>query len=272
MALFEQGLALNRALGSKGGTAWSLELLGMIAWVMGDYPRATVHNEESLALYRELGDRRGMASVLHQLGDVAREQGDYARATELFAESRGLYLELNDSWGIAAGFLGMGDVLLNQGNATRAALSFEQAVDMYRVIGDKGQWATALRCLGRAAHVQGDDERAFALYMESLVSFREQQKVQGVAGCLVNIASVWGARGRPIRAARLLGAAQTLFGPRFVPSVGITGLLVDEERDVANVRAQLDEATFAAAWAEGQALTLEQAIAEALDDETPASW
>jgi hypothetical protein len=30
-------------------------------------------------------------------------------------------------------------------------------------------------------------------------------------------------------------------------------------------RAQLDEATFEAAWGEGQAMTLEQAIAQALD-------
>ena len=38
----------------------------------------------------------------------------------------------------------------------------------------------------------------------------------------------------------------------------------DYERQVATVRAQLDEATFAAAWAAGRALPLEQAIAEAL--------
>jgi DNA-binding NarL/FixJ family response regulator len=36
------------------------------------------------------------------------------------------------------------------------------------------------------------------------------------------------------------------------------------ERDVAAVRAQLDEATFASAWAAGRALSLDQAVAEAL--------
>jgi hypothetical protein len=40
-----------------------------------------------------------------------------------------------------------------------------------------------------------------------------------------------------------------------------------EEQLVAAAHAQLDEATFAATWAEGQALTLEQAIAYALDEE-----
>jgi hypothetical protein len=41
-------------------------------------------------------------------------------------------------------------------------------------------------------------------------------------------------------------------------------LPVDYERFVAATRAQLDEATFAAAWAAGAALSLDQAIAEAV--------
>ena len=38
----------------------------------------------------------------------------------------------------------------------------------------------------------------------------------------------------------------------------------DHDRDVATVRAALGEAAFAAAWAQGRAMTMEQAIAEAL--------
>jgi hypothetical protein len=39
-------------------------------------------------------------------------------------------------------------------------------------------------------------------------------------------------------------------------------------RSIATVRAQLGDAAFAAAWAEGQALPLEQAVAYALDPAT----
>ena len=41
-------------------------------------------------------------------------------------------------------------------------------------------------------------------------------------------------------------------------------ILAEYERGVAAVRAQLDAPAFAAAWADGRALRLEQAIAEAL--------
>ena len=40
----------------------------------------------------------------------------------------------------------------------------------------------------------------------------------------------------------------------------------DIERLVATARAQLGEEAFAAAWAAGRALTLEQAVAEALGE------
>ena len=41
------------------------------------------------------------------------------------------------------------------------------------------------------------------------------------------------------------------------------------ERDTAETRAALGEAAFAAAWAEGRAMTLEQAVAYALDEPRP---
>ena len=44
---------------------------------------------------------------------------------------------------------------------------------------------------------------------------------------------------------------------------------VEYEHDRAITRAHLDDATWQAAWAEGQAMTLEQAIAYALDETDP---
>jgi hypothetical protein len=90
----------------------------------------------------------------------------------------------------------------------------------------------------------------------------------------------------PERATRLYGAAATLRaavgpaalaqfdGPFRLPSNRTAaergldtarGTSAVHQRGLATARAQLDDATFAAAWAAGQALTLEQAIAEALN-------
>ena len=44
---------------------------------------------------------------------------------------------------------------------------------------------------------------------------------------------------------------------------------MEYNRIVEAVRAQLDEATFRAAWAKGQAMTLEQAVISALEETGP---
>ncbi|HJZ49985.1 MAG TPA: hypothetical protein VKE41_22575, partial [Roseiflexaceae bacterium] len=72
---------------------------------------------------------------------------------------------------------------------------------------------------------------------------------------------------QPERAARLFGAGQAV-RQASRSNLGWSwpiGAWIDYEQDVAAVRAQLDDATFAAAWEAGRALSLHQAIAYALD-------
>jgi hypothetical protein len=82
------------------------------------------------------------------------------------------------------------------------------------------------------------------------------QALEGVAG-------VAGAQGQPARAARLFGATDALRA-----ALGLPVRPADRrhyDRDVSAVRAALGAETFAAAWAAGRALSLEQAIAEATE-------
>ena len=64
------------------------------------------------------------------------------------------------------------------------------------------------------------------------------------------------------QAARLFGAAEALRETLAAPR--LTRYRDHYQRGVAAARTQFDGATFAAAWAAGRALTLEQAIAESL--------
>ena len=80
----------------------------------------------------------------------------------------------------------------------------------------------------------------------------------------MGLGGVAGAVGQGERAARLLSAAATL-----LESIGLSvavrpELRADYDRYVAVARAQLNESAFAAAWAEGRAMSLDQAVAEAL--------
>ena len=61
-----------------------------------------------------------------------------------------------------------------------------------------------------------------------------------------------------LRAAQLIGAAEAVLDALQRPPT--PALRQEMGRNVAYLRTQPDEATFAIAWAEGRAMTLEQAV------------
>ena len=83
-----------------------------------------------------------------------------------------------------------------------------------------------------------------------------------MAGCLTGLAALALGRGRPEAAARLLGAADVIDGAG--GAVRPPVLQRRHERLAADVAAALAEDAFAAAWAAGQALSPEEAVALAL--------
>ena len=118
--------------------------------------------------------------------------------------------------------------------------------------------------LALVRHEQGDTGRAGALFSESLALSRAGGlALYFVLQALEGAAGVAGAQGQPERAARLFGATDALRAAVGVPVRPVDRRLYD--RDVTAVRAALGAETFAAAWAAGRALSLEQAIAEATD-------
>jgi hypothetical protein len=114
--------------------------------------------------------------------------------------------------------------------------------------------------LGALVNMHGDSVRARVILCDGLILQQQFAEQDVMIDSLEACAGVAIGQGWAVRAARLLGAAtalRTTIGIRRAPAARPA-----YERDVASARAQLDDAAFAAAWAAGQALTLEQAIAE----------
>lgn len=274
----------------------------MCAW-LDDYAAAQAAFAESLAICEELGDIQERAWVLNRMGWLAREQGDTALAHARLEKSLELYRELGDSDGIIEGLNTLGEVAVIQENPARATMLLEESLALSRSVGYAIGTAWALNHLGHVAQLEHDYGRATQLHMESLAVFREFGEQQigtpsahqslgecalaqddlvgaqawlsagleqfrklghqaGVARCLAGLGSMAGMSGRPAQAARVWGAADALrqaIGGRPDPAARAT-----YERAVALARAQLGDEAFAAAWAAGAALTLEETIAEAL--------
>jgi transposase/tetratricopeptide (TPR) repeat protein len=299
-ARYEEALALFRDLGDRWGMAYALAEMGFAALNCGDYRQAIAQAEEALALFRDLGDRHKMAYTLWVLGGALVHRGDYAQARLLREESLAISRELGDVvWG-AYFLLGLGEVALYQGDYAAATARFEEALARYRDVGDNNGRDAAIQCLGRLAYAQGnngqalalleesvawnqargnsspgevlhylaavvyaqgDVPRAFILLDEALVLQQRRENKYPIAESLEICAELIVGIGQPACATGLLGAAAILresIGAPLPP-----GLRAGYDRTMAAIRAQINEATFAAAWSQGQAMSLEQAIAEA---------
>ena len=80
------------------------------------------------------------------------------------------------------------------------------------------------------------------------------------------MAGVMDAKRQPLRGARLLGGAEALYGAMGIQIQVIPAFRSTYERLLSSLRAQLDEDTFNAAWAEGRVMTTEQLIHYALGE------
>jgi hypothetical protein len=134
---------------------------------------------------------------------------------------------------------------------------------LFRNLGAEDSVAQVLFELARIAYRQGDVTRAAALFAESLPWPPEREDRRDIAYSLAGLATIAGERRQPEHAARLFGAAEALRESIGHPLPPI--MRAEYDQAVAAARAQLDSAAFAAAWAAGRAMTIEQAIAEALD-------
>jgi hypothetical protein len=220
-----------------------------------------------LALHRQLGNEQGIAQSLHGLGLIALDESDYPQVQRLGEESLSLFQQLGDHRraGIARYLLAR--VAADQGNVARAVALGEENLALARAVDDKRSIAIALNFLGMLALEQGDPERATALDEESLRMSLELGDKRLVAECLGGLAGVASARGQATRAGRLHAAAAALRDaleePLSPPDRRIS------ERYLVMARAGLDEAAFVAAWTEGQAMSLEQAVAYAWGTQAP---
>jgi tetratricopeptide (TPR) repeat protein len=156
----------------------------------------------------------------------------------------------------------LGDAARLQGDYVQAMALFAESLALRQEMGDRRGSAAMLSNLGAVAVAQGDITRAIALFAESLTIFQDTGFKQGIGWALLGLGEVAVTLGQPEKAARLLGAAEMLreaLDNQIWPTQR-----ADHQRAVAATRAALSEETFAVAWAAGRALTLEQAIAEAL--------
>ena len=275
--LSEGRRSLEAALsGSESATtpakAKALNGAGYIALFQGEYGAAKGLFERSLALYRRLDDKEGIASSLIYLGFVAvLSQRDLESIPALYEEAASLGSDVRDRR--VAGNLLIFSALsaISEGDLERASVLSEEGLVLFREIRDVQGIGHSLNNLGLNAVMLHDYDGASKFLRENLRVAREADYKLAIQYSLFGLGMVAAAGGQPARAARLWGAEEAMveaFGIHITPLAHAT---TNYQGYVATARSQLDEATFAAAWSEGRAMTTEEAIEYALDTDEAAS-
>jgi predicted ATPase/DNA-binding SARP family transcriptional activator len=229
--------------------------------------------ETALAVARAQGDERNIASAVLVLAEVAQEMNEFDTAWTYAAEARQHMEGSGDQVGLIRALEVMAHAAAWRGDGKARWPLMEELMVLCRELDDSERLIHALGAMGHLARDEGDYVRARSLYTESLALRRKLGYQIALAQSLEDLAvlagreqqhrvpakRVMGAR----RAIRLLGA-----GESFCETLGAqppVAMVAEYERTVAEGRAALGEEGFAAAWAEGRAMSLDQALEYALE-------
>jgi excisionase family DNA binding protein len=256
-----EGIGIGRDLGDLASLAYALHFFAMGHLLHSDHAELTALVAESVDLFRQRGDRWGLATALHAFGMVAVVTLRFDEARAPFAESLALYRELGDTWGMARVLHYSGEIARFRGDFQGAQELYERSLALYEELGHHFSAAITLHNLGYVYQHRGEPLRGLASFAAALSRHVEHGDRTNIGHCLAGIAGTLGALDRPEQAARLFGAADSLLESIGVPIWPIDK--VEHDRHLERVRECLGEHEFAAAYAAGQALPPEQAIANA---------
>ena len=156
---------------------------------------------------------------------------------------------------------------IERGELERARLLVEEAIAVFRPSGDKWGLAILLANLSHAMVCCGDIEQAIVAAREGLTLSHETVDRRSLTWCLEILGVAMARRKQARRAVRLWGAvegiSQSIGSPLPSPFLTIRDL------HIPAVRQSLGDEAFAAAWAEGQKMTPDAAVADALRDDEP---
>lgn len=234
------------------------------AWfarVQDDRGRARELCDLGLPLVRAQGNRLAAGRFLDTLGFVAMDEGKPGAAREQWRAALAIFeREENPNWIVDAKDK-LGWAALTLGDLDEAESHLNDALDRSRALGLREATAEILGHLGDVAALRGDFTRAARLYQEPLT---QEWDTWNICFRLEGLAKIAVSGGEATPAARLFGVAEA-YREALGAAVAPGGYRDAYEASIAAAEATLGPERFAAAWAEGRALSVAGVRAEAAE-------
>jgi predicted ATPase/DNA-binding CsgD family transcriptional regulator/Tfp pilus assembly protein PilF len=262
----EEALSVQREL-PDSAVGLTLFMLGRVELAAGRKERAFELTDESVAIARSAGTKQQIGERLAQLGETMYDRALPEEASSVLEEALRLARDAMDAHSIADSLRVLGMIARDAGQFDVARSYLDEALSLQRGLADYWCVALSLSVLGDLALRGHQPAQASPMFAESLSIQSRISYWYGMADSLWGLADVASAEGWLLRAARLLGAEETFRREGRVP-FRIAGA---ERHDtvLSSLRQRMDDAAFAAAWREGQAMRREDLLAYALAEHQP---
>jgi tetratricopeptide (TPR) repeat protein len=254
-------MALARQIGAWRTLALGLGLGATASAFAGDLITARAWAEECVALSRQHG-------YSYELGYVAGAFMSLALAADqpvppgLREETVRAARASGNPVVIGMTIQNVARVAAMSGDWDEAYAGFEEAATLFHQMRGRNLYNASRSEIGHLLRKQGRYHEAAAVYVETMRVWQELGQRPAMAHELECLAFIAAAIGQAERAAALFGAAEALREVLGTPMTAYERREYDQA--VAQLRAQTNEATLKAAWARGRALSLEAAVAYAL--------
>jgi non-specific serine/threonine protein kinase len=240
------------------------------ASVLSEYSFTKQNAEEMLGeainIYEQIGDENKRAWALSNLSLSSDQMsaGDIQKGFGLASESLAIFERLGDKPGIAYANNVLGELARMNKDYSSAKGYYETALEIVKQTGERIREGINYVNLGFIAFHEKEYQLSEQHIKQSLRIFLELNSSYGLATHLSTLAGPTAALGFPKKAARLLGAANeeleslnTKHASADIPEIKFY---------YDNVYQILGEDKFREAWEEGQRMTVQEAVAYALED------
>jgi predicted ATPase/DNA-binding XRE family transcriptional regulator len=259
--IHKQALALAQSIDDVWRQA--LALLGL-GWDQRDPRQSRANWEEAIALFRQVGDWRNLAFTLGILGYAVLSNGEIESAQKFLDESLEVNQRTNDKRGLEFALTGKSHMALMRGEYGQARAFLQEWMVLAEELGNRMGYLWARARLGYVALREGNVAEAHHILVEIVENFHKDRNKSGLAFALDKMASLCVVIDKPEVAARLIGwsdaTREEIGDPR--PRLEQT----DVDRDILAIHAKFGKTAYEAAYAKGRAMTLDEAVAFALEE------
>ncbi|MEG4633143.1 CHAT domain-containing protein [Microcoleus sp. AR_TQ3_B6] len=197
---YQQSSNIHRGTGNYYGEANSLNNLGNIYSLLGEYLPAIDCYHQSINIQRDIGNRSGEADSLNALGNIYDALGEYLRAIECHQQCLNIQLEIGNRPGQATSWRNLGSAYHALGEYQRAIECQQQSLDMARKVTSMYREVKSLNALGRTYIALGQNQQAIEYSQESLILAQKMKDRYAEANSLVTLGNAYSNLGNYLRA------------------------------------------------------------------------